>query len=250
MEKLNLIPQTVAGLKINEYEKKFTLDKHTSFEDAIRAVSLMGSFGIYKATSTYHEDFYYDTFDRVLKSFNASVRMRTEPLGKTVSVKYKIYQEGEDHQVKEIVKEYETKVDNDADIVANEDIRIFIEDKLRDIYAHHVDLDILRKLKELRPILVVRTDRVTQHIKNNEKFTCTINYDEVQYKTKRAYDTDNVVEIKLTCPPTKENLAHYERFLRELRMRVVLIPMPETKYEVGMRVSNYTRDKRVKEEEE
>ena len=155
MEKLNLLPQTEKGLKIGDYEKKYNLDKHTYFEDVQRVVSLMGSFGVYKITSTYHEDYYFDTADRVLKSFNASVRLREEPVGKTVSIKNVSYQENDEHEIKTIVHEYEKKVGNDCTIVNDEDAMIFIEDKLRDIYAHHVDLDILRKLKELKPNVMV-----------------------------------------------------------------------------------------------
>ena len=91
MEKVNLLPQTQKGLKIFEYEKKYYIDKNTSFEDVQRRVSLMSSFGIYKVNSVYHLDFYYETPDNFLKSFNASVRLREQPTGKILSVKYFIF---------------------------------------------------------------------------------------------------------------------------------------------------------------
>lgn len=250
MGKINLLPQTQKGLKISEYEKKYILDSKTSFEDVQRAVSLMGSFGISKATSNYHLDYYYDTPDEVLKSFNASIRLREEITGKTVSIKYKTYYDNENNEKVEVVKEFYKEVSKDCDIVKDEDTRIFLENKLRDIFAHHVDLDLLRKLKQLKPFLVVRTDRTSQYVINNDKFSCTINYDETQYKTKRNYDTDKIIEVKLTCPPTDNNLFYYERFLKELRNRVVLIPMQNTKYDVGIRVLHYEKNKRHNIDEE
>lgn len=250
MEKINLLPQTKKGLKISEYEKKYNLDKKTSFEDVQRMVSLMGSFGIFKVTSTYHLDFYYDTPDKLLESFNASIRLREEPEGKIASIKYKTYVESENNEKLEIVKEFYRNVDINCNLINDEDTLIFFEDKLREIYAHHVDLDLLRKLKQLKPVLVIRTDRTTQFIKNNDKFSCTISYDETQYKTKRQYEFDKILEIKLTCPPTDENLFFYERFLKELRTRVVLIPMLNTKYDVGVRVSHYEKGKKQNLEEQ
>ncbi|MBQ7307231.1 MAG: CYTH domain-containing protein [Clostridia bacterium] len=250
MEKINLLPQTEKGLKIHEYEKKFLLDSKTSFEDVQRVVALMGSFGIYKTTSDYHLDFYYDTQDHLLQNFNASVRLREEETGKTVSIKYKTYIEAENSEKIEIVKEFSRSVENNCDIINDEDTCIFIENKLRDIYAHHVDLDLLRKLKQLKPILVIRTDRTTQFVKNNDRFSCSISFDETQYKTKRQYDFDKIIEIKLTCMPTDENLFYYERFLKELRTRVILIPMTNTKYDVGMRVSRYEKKRHIEVEEE
>ena len=249
MEKINLIPQTVKGLKLSEYEKKYTLDSKTSFEDVMRVVSLMPSFGVSKVSTSYHLDYYYDTPDNLLQSFNASVRLREEAEGKTVSIKYIIETEGENNEKSRIVKEFYKKTDT-SDIANNEDVRIFIETKLREIYAHHVDLDILRKLKSLRPILIIRTDRTTQSIMNNGTFSCNIDYDETQYKTKRQYDFDKIIEIKLTCPQTDENLFFYEKFLKELRTRVVIIPMPETKYDVGVIVSHYDRIKKKKSDED
>ena len=250
MEKINLLPQTQKGLKQSEYEKKFILDQKTSFEDVMSAVQMMGSFGIYKTENNYHLDYYYDTPDNILNSLNASIRLRDAEEGNVVSINYKTYIENENSEEKtEIVKEFYKKVDKTCNIVNDDDTLMFLENKLRDIYAHHVDLDLLRKLKQLRPELIIRTDRITQSIKNNDKFSCTISYDETQYKTKRQYDFDKIIEIKLTCPPTDDNLFYYERFLKELRSRVVIIPMTNTKYDVGVRVSHYQKGKKQVDEE-
>ena len=232
-----------------DYERRFYLEEKNEFEDVMRIINLMASFAVYKTEEAEHTDYYFETPNNFFAGFNASIRLREGTEGKFVSIKYVVETKNE-LGITKTVKEYSQKVKEDSFITNDEDAMLFLEDKIREVFNHFVDMDILRILRTLRPVLVVKTERTTQFVKNNDKFACTVSYDYVAYKTKRKYDEDRVIEIKLDCVPTDDNLNYYEAFFRELRNRTVLIPMGETKYEVGMRVRNFVKYKKKKKGEQ
>lgn len=248
-KEFNIMPQTKLGLKQDEYEKRFYFDSKIKFEDIRRVISLMARFGVSKTTKTIHTDYYYETDDHFFAGFNASVRMRKSLSSKSIAIHYEKTFEDElgEHKV---TREYERPVPEDSNLVNDEDAILFLEDKIREVYTHHVDMQVTRKIKEAKVFMVIQTERLTDYVKNNNNFTCKICYDDITFKTKRSLETAKCIEVKLTCVPTEDNLEFFERFLKELRNRVVLYEMKETKYNLGLRVTKFKKENRKQLEEE
>lgn len=226
-----------------EIEKTYYLQSSSDFQNILQVINLMPSFAVANTSRETHQDVYYDTPDKFLTNLESTVRVRT-------------YHEKGEQYLSIICKnlgeerEFQMTMNFGDKITDKEDYIFFLEDKLQDIYLHRFDFDVIRILKGLKKFLCIETNRTIHEIINNQGFKANACFDYVTYVTKRNKNYDSILEVKLDCWHTQENIFFFEKFTKELEKRIVLIPMNEKKLNAGLRTFRQTESKRVKIEED
>lgn len=226
-----------------EVEKTYYLQSSYEFENIKKVINLMSSFAIANTYKEFHQDVYFDTPDKFLTNLDSTVRVRTYP------------EKGE--QYLSIVcknlgerREFQMAMNFGDTLLDKEDYLYFLEDKLQDIYLHRFDFDVLRILKSLKKFLCIETNRTVNEVINNQGFKALACFDNVAYTTKRNNDYDAILEVKLDCWHTDENIYFFEKFTKELEKRIILIPMNEKKLDSGLRTFRQTEKKKIKQEDD
>lgn len=222
-----------------EIEKTYYLQSEKSFEELLQAINLMPSYAIANVTKEKHQDIYFDTTDKFLANLDSTVRIRYYP------------EKGEQYlsivcKNLGIRREFQMTMNYGDTINDKEDYLFFIEDKLQDIYLHRFDFDVVRILKGLKKFLSIETDRTINEVINNQGFKANACFDKVSFTTKRNKMYEYILEVKLDCWHNDENLYFYEKFVKELEKRVILIPMNEKKLDAGLRAFKQTESKKIK----
>ena len=211
-----------------EIEKTYYLRSGEDFNTLLRAINLMPSFGIAKEYKEEHNDIYFETEERFLENLDSTIRIRTYPNDKKQILSIVCKNNGEK-------REFVMDMKFGDSINDNEDYLFFLEDKLQDIYTHRFDFDVIRILRGLRKFLCIETDRTVYEVINNQGFKADVCFDKVKYVSKRNKNYDNILEVKLKCWNTEDNLYFFNKFTKELEFRTILIPMNEKKLQAGLR---------------
>lgn len=213
-----------------QYEHDFYLHSEKDYERIDELIGFMPNYQVNDKQTSTHVDVFYETPDYLLRQLGASVRIRTDGDQQYLSIICK--NNGEKHEY-EMQMKFEEKIEDRIEYL------IFLEDKLQDIYTHSIDANLIRLLRGLKPFLFVTTSRTQYEIINNSGLRFFVDFDRTNFKTKRHNVNDNILEIKLKSIADTQNLTAYDRFIKELREKVLLVPMEETKYDAGMRVFKY-----------
>lgn len=211
-----------------EIEKTYYLQKGEDFSRILSIINLMPNFAVATTYQAKHSDIFYDTTNYFLANLDSSVRIRKDETNKEQSLSIICKNLGEK-------REFVMKMEYGDEITDKDDYLFFLEDKLQDIYVHRFDFDVIRILKGLKKFVVIETDRTVREIINNLGFKAKVCFDKVNYVSKRNKNTDSILEIKLDCWKSSDNLYYFEKFTKELEHRVVMIPMNEKKFDAALR---------------
>ena len=228
-------------------EEKYYITEEAQYRRIYEIISNMPNFVLSESYDTTYRDVFYDTKDKFLEINRASCRVRLLGNADLLSIKYissNPYTEA---------KEREGYLDlpKNTDIANNKQALMFLSTKLNDVYSSRIDMDIMRKLRDVKPYLVIDTKRTVHILKNNEDLQIAIKFDRLTYQSKFLSQNDLVVKIELLNYPDSVNLDTYNRFIKELRKKAILIPDNESKFEAGKRIFNLDRfNKKPKKEEE
>lgn len=223
-------------------EDRFYLESETSINKIGSALNLMPSFVISDVLIYDYLDVFFDTPDKFLENVNSSIRLRTFANKQILSIRCKAQASLDKEEPK--AREYEMEISTETNFIENQNCLLFLEDKLREIYAHRIEMDILRVLKDLKPYLAIKTERKEYLMKNNREFTTSVCLDEITFQTRKNFTEDFCAKFKLTCFPNKDNIQFYNNLLNDVKKRVLLIPMLESKFDAGIRNLKITSFKR------
>lgn len=216
-------------IKVNkEIEKSYYLRSSEDFSTLLSAINLMPSFGIAKEYKDPHNDVYFETEERFLQNLDSTIRIRTYPNSKKQILSIVCKNNG-------IKREFVMDMNYGDSINDNDNYLFFLEDKLQDIYTHRFDFDVVRILRGLKKFLSIETDRTVYEVINNQGFKADVCFDRVKYVSKRNKNFDNILEVKLNCWETEDNMYFFNKFTKELEFRTILIPMNEKKLQAGLR---------------
>jgi hypothetical protein len=129
-------------------------------------------------------------------------------------------------------KVYELELETKEDILARKSL-LFIEDRLRVIFGTKLQIDMLHMLKELVPEYKIIVDRRVYEIDHNTGFTAKAYMDDVEYvnvKKRIRYD-DKIFEIFMITSSTAFNKGLFDRIIKYIKEKVVLVDMRETRLE-------------------
>ena len=221
----------------NLEEEKFYLTEEDEFDRVYDIISLMPNFVMYGKYETEYEDYFYDTKDKFLQQNRASVRVRKLNDKQVLSIKYISY-----NALKE-EKEREAYFDMPIDVKLTEyrPAMLFLSNKINDIYSKTLEVDSVRKMRELEVYLVIYTSRTIHELKNNMDLKITVNFDNVIYHTKFNKGEDNIIKFILNNYPDSVNLDTFKRFIKNISSKVFFINDNESKYTAGLRVLNDDR---------
>lgn len=231
----------------NREEEKFYIVEETQFKRIYDIISKMPNFVMYNSYEEKYNDYFYDTKDKFLETNRASCRIRKLSDADLLSIKYvssNAYQEEKE-------RESYIELPKNTVLTQNKKALLFLSNKVNDVYSNRIQIDTVRKFRELEIYMVICTLRNVYQLKNNEDLKINVKFDRCLYQSKFASQTDLIVKIELENYPDSVNLDTFNRFLRELRKKVVLIPDNESKFTAGKRVFNLNRfnKKPVKEED-
>jgi len=230
---------------LNLEEEKYYLTEETQFNRIYDIISRMPNFILYSKSSINYTDYFYDTEDEFLKQNRATVRVRKYPDKKVLSIKYI-----SSNALKE-EREREAYMDMPVNAEVNEyrEAILFLSNKINDIYAKRLDVDTVRKMRDLKVYLVIYTNRETFELKNNVDLKISVHFDKLNYSAKFTKGEDNVVKFVLNNYPDTVNLDTFKRFISNINKKVYFINDNESKFEAGKRILNYDRfNKKPKEE--
>lgn len=231
---------------LNLEEEKFYLSNEDEFDRVHEIISRMPNFIMYETTNTNYTDYFYDTPDNFLKQNRATVRVRKYSDKQVLSIKYI-----SSNALKE-EKEREAYMDMPADVNVTEyrEAILFLSNKINDIYAKRLDIDTVRKMRDLKVYLVIYTDRETFELKNNIDLKISVHFDRLNYASKFTSGKDNVIKFVLNNYPDTVNLDTFKRFISNINKKVYFINDNESKFTAGSRILNYDRFKKKGESEE
>lgn len=231
----------------NLEEEKFYLTEENQFNRVYDIISLMPNFILYSQDHILYEDLFFDTKDEFLKQNRATVRLRTYDDKKVLSIKYISSNALQEEKVREAYLD----LPKDADITKNREAQLFLSNKINDIYARRLDIDTVRKMRDLKPYLAIYTNRTIYELKNNMDSKISIYFDRCEYKSKFTSDRDYVLKFVLKNYPDTVNLDVFKRFIKNVNSKVYFVNDNESKFEAGARILNYDRfNKKPKEIEE
>ncbi|MBE5746085.1 MAG: CYTH domain-containing protein [Clostridiales bacterium] len=232
----------------NLEEEKFYLTEENQFHRIYEIISRMPNFILYDSYRILYEDLFYDTKDKFFEQNRATIRVRTYVDKKVLSIKYL----SSNAQKEERVREAYLDLPSDADITTNREAHLFLSNKINDIYARRLDIDTIRKMRDLKPYLAVYTNREVYELKNNMDLKISVYFDRCDYKAKFTKDKDNIVKFVLNNYPDTVNLDVFNRFIKNVNEKVYFINDNESKFECAKRILNYDRfnKKRKFEEDE
>lgn len=221
-----------------EVEKTYYLQSERSFDDLFQVINLMPSYAIANTTKETHQDIYFDTTDRFLGNLDSTVRIRYYPDTKQQYLSIVCKNLG-------VRREFQMTMQFGDTINDNEDYLFFLEDKLQDIYLHRFDFDVIRILKGLKKFLSIETNRTIYEVINNQGFKTNVCFDRTSFTTKRNKTHEAILEVKLDCWHSDDNLYFYDKFIKEIEKRVILIPMNEKKLDAGLRTFKQVESKKI-----
>ncbi|MGD9901304.1 MAG: CYTH domain-containing protein [Spirochaetales bacterium] len=211
-------------------ERKFYIQKKKDFARTFDIMKHMPSFAVYERGNETFTDYYYETEDKFLEEMGVTVRRRVLKDKQIISVKYddKILDK-QDSMYQQPVHEQEVPLNEEF---LNKENLLFIEDKLNVIFGARLQIDILRKLNEMRVVYTVKTKRQTQEVVHNSGFKAFIYFDEVLYTNvaKEITYNDLILEVHMTSVGTQFNLTLLDFFVDELRKKMILVPMTDSTY--------------------
>lgn len=228
-------------------EEKFYLTNADDFDRIHEIISRMPSYILYKTSYTAYTDYFYDTPDKFLEKNRASIRLRKFVDKQELSIKYISSNVLKEEKVREAYLELPV----DANITTNREAQLFLSTKINDIYSRRLEIDTVRKMRDLQVYLVIYTERTILELKNNEEFKINVYFDSCDYETKFNSAHDDIVKIILQNYPDKLNIIQFKNFINEINKRVYFINDNESKFESAKRVLNYDRfNKRDKNEDD
>ena len=210
-------------------DRSYYLQNEEDFAKVNQTINYMAMFQVGEVREYSYSDTYYETEDMFLQKINATIRVRKMPEYQTLSIVC-------NHLGQK--REFEMDMEYDEQIQDKVEYVLFLEDKIQDIYTHQLDVDVVRKIKNLKPFLIMTTKRKACQIVTSTDFKAEVDLDRTKIETKRNIDHINVLEIKNKCYLSNENEQLFEKFVKDIERRVVLIPMGEKKLAAGMRVFN------------
>lgn len=219
---------------LSEIKDEFVVGPNSSFS-RIKEV-LYYEPGFAEKSSEYEtiEDVYYETPDKFLSNLGASVKVRRVKDKKYIHVV--CYYFGNK-------KEYSKEVVIDEDPLKNDDNLIFIEDKLQELYTHKLEIDAIRILSHLKPMFKCKINRTTISYVNSNGLTITAFLDSANYYSKRNTFNERYLTLKLEGYPGSDEKFIYNRFLRELTSKVILIEEKIDHFQKGKQVMIFTKEK-------
>lgn len=230
----------------NLEEEKFYLTEENEYDKIYGIISRMPSYILFNTTNELYTDYFYDTKDKFLEQNRASVRVRKYKDRQILSIKYI----SSNALQQEKVREAYFDMPLDAELTSCRNAILFLSTKINDIYARRLEIDLVRKLRDLQVYLVIYTDRTSYELKNNEDLKITVNFDRCKYSAKFSKGEDNIVKIILQNYPDKINLLQFNNFIKEINKRVYFVNDNESKFQSAKRILNYDRfSKKVKIDE-
>ena len=211
-------------------EKKYYVQKKKDFERMYELMQHMPSFAMHLKDGESFTDYYYETDDNFLQEMGVTVRRRVLKDKQIVSVKYSDeLLAKQDDMHKQALHEQEIGLDENF---LGHDNLLFIEDKLNVIFGAKLKIDILRKLNNMRIVYTVKTKRQTQEVVHNSGFRALVHFDEVVYTNnlKQINYNDLILEVHMTSVGTTFNMQMLDIFVDELRKKLILVPMTDSKY--------------------
>lgn len=231
----------------NLEEEKFYLTEENQFNRIYDIISRMPNFILYDQNSMMYEDLFYDTKDEFLKQNRATIRLRRYIDRQVLSIKYISSNALQEEKVREAYMDLPV----DADITTHREAQLFLSNKINDIYARRLDIDTVRKMRDLKPYLAIYTTRKIFELKNNLDLKILVYFDKCEYKSKFSSGNDNLVKFVLNNYPDTVNLDVFNRFIKNVNSKVYFVNDNESKFEAGARILNYDRfNKKAKEKEE
>lgn len=231
----------------NLEEEKFYLTDKDQFDRIHDIISRMPNYILYNSFETEYTDYFYDTEDKFLEQNRASVRVRKFEDKQVLSIKYI----SSNALKQEKVREAYLDMPLDADVTTYRQALLFLSTKINDIYARNLEIDLVRKMRDLKVYLVVYTERTTYELKNNEELKIVVNFDKCDYDAKFTKAHDDIVKIILQNYPDKFSLIQFNNFINEINKRVYFINDNESKFESAKRILNYDRFmKKVKDDDD
>lgn len=232
---------------LNLEEEKYYLTEESQFDRVYDIISLMPNFILHEKKQINYTDYFYDTPDEFLKQNRATVRVRKYPDKKVLSIKYISSNPLKEDKVREAYMDMPL----DAEVSEFREAILFLSNKINDIYVKRLDVDTVRKLRDLKVYLVIYTDRETYELKNNLDLKISVHFDRLNYSAKFTSGEDKVVKFVLNNYPDTVNLDTFKRFISNINKKVFFINDNESKFEAGKRILNYDRfNKKPKYEDE
>lgn len=219
---------------LSEVKDEFVIPNSVSIFRVQEVLAYMPGFTEKSRSNETIIDVYYETPDKLLESLGASVMVRTNGNKKFIHVVYKYFKSR-----KEFVKE----IAPDEDPLKNDDNLIFIEDKLQELYTHKIDADVIRLLTHLKPMFKCKIYRTTTTYINYSGLTINVTIDSVEYYSKRNSFQEKYMKVVLGGFPGKDEKFVYNRFMRELTGKVILIEEKVDMYQKGKQVMVFTNEK-------
>lgn len=231
---------------LNLEEEKFYLTSENQFERIHEIISRMPNFILYENTETLYTDYFYDTEDEFLKQNRATVRVRKYSDKKVLSIKYISSNALKEEREREAYMDMPV----DAEVTEYREALLFLSNKINDIYAKRLDIDTVRKMRDLKVYLVIYTDRETYELKNNLELKISVHFDRLEYASKFTSGKDNTVKFVLNNYPDTVNLDTFKRFISNINKKVYFINDNESKFMAGSRILNYERFKQKEDIDE
>ncbi len=231
----------------NFEEEKFYLTDERDFTRVYDIISKMPNFVLYETKEEKYQDYFYDTKDEFLKKNRATVRVRKEKDRQTLSIKYT----SSNALMEEKVREAYFDLPVELDLLNCRDAMLFLSNKINDIYAQRLDIDVVRVLRDLRVYLVIHTNRTIYRLKNNKDLKINVKFDSCLYQTKFNNGKDEIVKFEMENYPDTLNTKIFEDFIDNVNRKVYFVHDNESKFMAGSRILKYDRfnTKLVEEEE-
>lgn len=229
-------------------EEKFYLAEESDYKKIYDIIARMPNFVLSNETEVDYVDYFFDTPDKFLQQNRATVRVRKLQDKQILSIKYVSSNALQQEKVREAY--FDMPVD--ANLANFREAHLFLSNKINDIYAKYLDIDIVRKMRDLKVYLVIYTNRTIYELKNNRETKISVCFDRLEYQSKFLNGEDSVVKFILDNYPDKMNLEIFHHFIKEINKRVYIINDNESKFEAGNRIFNYDRfnKKQVEDDEE
>ena len=227
-------------------EEKFYLSEENQYAKIYDILTHMPNFVLSNETQEYYCDYFYDTPDKFLEQNRATVRVRKLDDKQILSIKYI----SSNALQQEKVREAYLDMPLDADLPSYREAQLFLSNKINDVYASYLDIDLVRKMRDLKVFLVIYTDRTKIEMKNNRETIIFVNFDRLNYQSKFLKGEDSTVKFVLANYPDQTNLEIFHHFIKEINKRVYIINDNESKFEAGKRIFNYDRFNKKPVEEE
>lgn len=232
----------------NLEEEKFFLTDESEYDRVYGIISRMPNYVLYKTSNELYTDYFYDTPDKFLEKNRATLRVRKFKDKQVLSIKYV----SSNALKQEKVREAYLDMPLNAEVSSHREALLFLSTKINDIYARPLDIDLVRKMRDLKVYLVIYTDRTIYELKNNNELKINVLFDRCSYQAKFSNGEDKIVKVVLQNYPDKLNLLQYNNFIDNINKKVYFVHDNESKFESAKRILNYDRfdNKLIEEDEE